>query len=144
MINTNDGDNNIERVGLKEQIKLIIDKSGRSIKAARRLIEDEDFDFASSRLYYAVYYAMEAVLLTKNISLSKHSGVISQFNQFYIKEGIFPKNFSKIISRLFRERQVGDYGFYIDITGEEILEDAESAECFLDKIKEYLIKEELL
>jgi predicted nucleotidyltransferase len=26
-----------------------------------------------------------------------------------IKEGIFPKDFSKIISRLFRERQVGDY-----------------------------------
>jgi uncharacterized protein (UPF0332 family) len=94
------------REALKEQIKAIIKKAKRSIKAAKGLIEDEDYDFASSRLYYAVFYAMEAVLLTRDISSSKHTGVIGQFNQFYIKEGIFPKDSSKIISRLFRERQV--------------------------------------
>ncbi len=133
---------NIEnREALKEQIKAIIKKAKRSIKAAKGLIEDEDYDFASSRLYYAVFYAMEAVLLTRDISSSKHTGVIGQFNQFYIKEGIFPKDFSKIISRLFRERQVGDYGFYIDISEEEILTDVKSAELFLKKIKEYLKEE---
>jgi uncharacterized protein (UPF0332 family) len=100
---------NEDREELKEQIQSIIKKAIRSIKAAKRLIGDEDYDFASSRLYYAVYYAMEAVLLTKNLTSSKHTGIISQFNQFFVKEGIFPKNFSKIISRLFRERQVGDY-----------------------------------
>jgi uncharacterized protein (UPF0332 family) len=36
------------------------------------------------------------------------------------------------------KRQVGDYGFYIDITEEEILEDVKSTENFLEKIKEYL------
>lgn len=113
-------------------------KAKRSIKAAKRLIEDEDYDFAASRLYYAVFYAMEAVLLTRNISASKHAGVISQFNQFYIKEGIFPKKFSKIISRLFRERQEGDYGFYVDISEEEILKDVKSAELFLKTINKYL------
>jgi uncharacterized protein (UPF0332 family) len=135
---------NEDREELKEQIQSIIKKAIRSIKAAKRLIGDEDYDFASSRLYYAVYYAMEAVLLTKNLTSSKHTGIISQFNQFFVKEGIFPKNFSKIISRLFRERQVGDYGFYIDITEEEILEDVKSSENFLEKIKEYLKQEGFL
>jgi uncharacterized protein (UPF0332 family) len=130
---------NIEnRETLKEQIKAIIKKAKRSIKAAKGLIENEDYDFASSRLYYAVFYAMEAVLLTREISSSKHTGVIGQFNRFYIKEGIFPKSFSKIISRLFRERQEGDYGFYVDISEEEILKDVKSAELFLKKINEYL------
>jgi uncharacterized protein (UPF0332 family) len=129
---------------LKKQIQSIIKKAKRSIKAAKRLIGDEDYDFASSRLYYAVFYAMEAVLLTKNLTSSKHTGIISQFNQFFVKEGIFPKNFSKIISRLFRERQVGDYGFYIDITEEEILEDVKSTENFLGKIKKYLKQEGFL
>jgi uncharacterized protein (UPF0332 family) len=129
---------------LKEQIKAIMKKAKRSIKAAKGLIEDEDYDFASSRLYYALFYAMEAVLLTGNISSSKHSGVIGQFNQFYIKEEIFPKNFSKIISRLFRERQEGDYGFYVDISEEEILKDVKSAELFLKKINKYLKEEDYL
>jgi uncharacterized protein (UPF0332 family) len=129
---------------LKKQIQSIIKKAKRSIKAAKRLIRDEDYDFASSRLYYAAFYAMEAVLLTKNLTSSKHTGIISQFNQFFVKEGIFPKNFSKIISRLFRERQVGDYGFYIDITEDEILEDVKATENFLGKIKKYLKQEGFL
>jgi uncharacterized protein (UPF0332 family) len=133
-----------DRDELKEQIQSIVKKAKRSIKAAKRLIGDEDYDFASSRLYYAAFYAMEAVLLTKNLTSSKHTGIISQFNQFFVKEGIFPKNFSKIISRLFRERQVGDYGFYIDITEEEILEDVKSTENFLGKIKKYLKQEGFL
>jgi uncharacterized protein (UPF0332 family) len=133
-----------DRDELKEQIQSIVKKAKRSIKAAKRLIGDEDYDFASSRLYYAAFYAMEAVLLTKNLTSSKHTGIISQFNQFFVKEGIFPKNFSKIISRLFRERQVGDYGFYIDITEDEILEDVKATENFLGKIKKYLKQEGFL
>jgi len=135
---------NEDREELKEQIQSIVKKAKRSIKAAKRLIGDEDYDFASSRLYYAAFYAMEAVLLTKNLTSSKHTGIISQFNQFFVKEGIFPKNFSKIISRLFRERQVGDYGFYIDITEDEILKDVKSTENFLGKIKEYLKQKDFL
>ena len=129
---------------LKEQIRLIVKKAKRSIKAAKRLIEDEDYDFASSRLYYAVFYAMEAVLLTINLTSSRHTGIISLFNQHFVKKGIFPKYFSKIISRLFRERQMGDYGFLIDITEEEILDDVKSTENFLEEIKEYLEKEGFL
>ncbi|HLP48730.1 MAG TPA: HEPN domain-containing protein [Candidatus Kapabacteria bacterium] len=121
-----------------------MEKAKRSIRAAKGLIEDEDYDFASSRIYYAIFYAMEAVLLTRNISSSKHTGVISQFNQFYIKEGIFPKSFSKIISRLFRERQEGDYGFYVDISEEDILIDVKSAEFFLERINKYLKEEDYL
>lgn len=136
--------NDKDRLELKEQIKAIIKKANRSIKAAKGLVDDEDFDFASSRLYYAIFYAMEAVLLTRNISSSKHSGVISQFNQFYIKEGIFPKNFSKTISRLFRERQVGDYGFYIDIIEDEMEESIKLAKSFLEKVEEHLKKENFL
>jgi uncharacterized protein (UPF0332 family) len=136
--------NDRDKEALEEQIKAIIKKAERSIKTSKRLFDDEDFDFAISRLYYAVFYAMTAALLTKNISVSKHTGVISNFNQHFIKPGIFPKNFSKIISRLSRERQVGDYGFYIDITEDEIHKDLKSAQNIIEEIKGYLGKEGFL
>ena len=66
---------------LREQLQLMIGKVFRSIAAAHRNIEEGDYDFASSRAYYAAFYAMEAVLLTKELSYSKHAGVISAFNQ---------------------------------------------------------------
>ncbi len=81
------------------------------LQAIREQLGDHLYDFASSRAYYAAFYAMQAILLTKDLSFSKHSGVIAAFNRQFIKTGVFPKEFSKLISRLFRERQTGDYEF---------------------------------
>lgn len=133
-----------DREDLEHQIRLFIQKAERSIGASKQLIESKHFDFASSRLYYAVFYTMEAVLLTKQISSSRHSGVISEFNFHFVKSGIFPKNFSKIIGRLFRERQAGDYGIYSEVNEEETDKNLELAENFLKKVKEYLEKERYL
>ena len=104
-----------EHKQLSDQLQLMIGKAFRSIAAAHRNIEEGDYDFASSRAYYAAFYAMEAVLLTKGLAYSKHAGVISAFNQHFIKTDIFPKEFSKLITRLFRERQTGDYDDFIEI-----------------------------
>jgi uncharacterized protein (UPF0332 family) len=84
---------------------------------------------------------MEAVLLTKNLSFSKHAGVISAFNQHFVKTGIFPKDFSKNIGRLFRERETGDYDFVLSINEEDAREDARIAEKMVNMIVEYLGQE---
>jgi len=107
---------------LVDQLQLMTQKAFRSIAAAYRNIEEGDYDFASSRAYYAAFYAMEAVLLTKKLSFSKHSSVISAFNQYFVKTNIFPKEFSKLISRLFRERQIGDYDFNLNIDEDDARE----------------------
>jgi len=126
---------------LTEQLQLMIQKAFRSVKAAYRNIKEGDYDFASSRAYYAAFYVMEAVLLTKNLSFSKHAGVISAFNQHFVKTGIFPKDFSKNISRLFRERETGDYDFVLSINEEDAREDARIAEKMVNMIVEYLGQE---
>jgi uncharacterized protein (UPF0332 family) len=123
---------------LREQLQLMIGKVFRSIAAAHRNIEEGDYDFASSRAYYAAFYAMEAVLLTKELSYSKHAGVISAFNQHFVKTDIFPKEFSKLISRLFRERQTGDYDFDLSIDEKDAKEDARIAKKIVNAIVQYL------
>ncbi len=45
-----------DREELKKQVEAIIDKAERSLKAAGRLINDEDLDFGVSRLYYALNF----------------------------------------------------------------------------------------
>lgn len=127
---------------LKEQLQTMMQKARRSVAASKRHIEDGDYDFASSRAYYASFYAIEAVLLTKGLVFSKHSGVISAFNKHFIKPAIFPREFSKLITRLFRERQIGDYEFDLSIGEEEAIEDVEGAERIVDSIAAYLMEEE--
>jgi len=133
-----------EREELKGQLQRMIRKAQRSLAAAKRHIEEGDYDFASSRAYYAAFYAMEAVLLTKRLTFSKHSGVIAAFNQHFVKTGLFPKDFSKYISRLFRERQTGDYEFDLSIEEKDAQEDVQIAEKMLQAITAYLCEEGFL
>ncbi len=123
---------------LQTQLAPMIDKAYRALASARTLAESTDYDFASSRAYYACFYAIEALLLTKQLSFSKHSGVIAAFNQHFIKPGIFPKDFSKMLERLFRDRQMGDYGYDPSISAEEANEDVHVAQRIVESIVDHL------
>lgn len=112
-----------ENDNLSKQLEQMINKADRSLEAARYSIKAGDYDFASSRAYYAAFYDIQALLSTKNLSFSKHAGVIAAFNQHFIKPAIFPKEFSKMIERLFRDRQTGDYGFELSISEDDAQED---------------------
>jgi uncharacterized protein (UPF0332 family) len=127
---------------LNDQLQAMIKKAQRSLAAAKRQIEEGDYDFASSRAYYAAFYAMEAILLTKKLVFSKHGGVIGAFNQHFIRTAIFPREFSKLITHIFRERQIGDYEFDLAAIGEdEAREDLGISQRIIECIVIYLIKE---
>ncbi len=51
----------------------LLDKAERSLSAAEGLLADGFPDFAAARSYYAMFYATEALLLSRDQSFSKHS-----------------------------------------------------------------------
>ncbi len=55
-----------------------------------------------------MFYSVQAVLLTRNLSLSTHRGVISAFGEHFVKTGIFPKEMSRELNHAFEKRQVSD------------------------------------
>jgi len=129
---------------LTEKLELILQKASRSLTAARHHIEAGDYDFAWSRAYYAAFYAIQAALLTKNLTPAKHAGAIRMFNQHFIKTAIFPMEFNQFISQLFRNRQTGDYALGLSINEEKARRDVQMAEKVVQAIKEYLIRERFL
>ena len=66
---------------LKDQLTAMVKKSIRSIDAAEIHFQSKDYDFALSRAYYAVFYLLEAILLTDNLVFSSHGNVIGSFNK---------------------------------------------------------------
>jgi uncharacterized protein (UPF0332 family) len=123
---------------LSEQLKRMLQKADRTFKAAKDLLEMDYFESASSRAYYSVFYLLEAVLLVKGLCFSKHSAVIAAFSKYFIKEGIFPKDFAKKIRALRKDREIGDYGYYDIIAEDKAREDVAIAEELLSAFKEYL------
>ena len=119
----------------------LLKKAKASLKAAKNLFEDGFYDFSASRSYYAMFYATESILLTKNLSFSRHSAVISAFGKEFVKTKIFPQKFREYLVSAFDIRQLGDYGAPGSVSKEKAQNLLEQTKEFIETIKGYLIKE---
>ncbi len=112
-----------------------------SLKEADVLLrEGMSYRSVINRLYYAMFYAVLAILQEREIGTSKHSGAISLFDREFIKTGILDKSFSKVLHRAFELRQKGDYMEQTEVTKQEIEEIQPKAQDFMNKIENYLLK----
>lgn len=93
-----------------------------------------------NRAYYSVFYAMRALLATIGKDSSKHSGVVSLFNQHFIKTGIVPDVSFKAIQSLMDLRHEGDYQDFAEVSKEEAKGAMETAKIIVVLLKETLEK----
>lgn len=92
-----------------------------------------------NRAYYAMFYAVLALLVYEDFSSSKHSGVLSYFNQHFIKDGIFDKSLGLSLARAFELRQRVDYREQVELREQEGTQVLEQAERFVKTVKAYLM-----
>ncbi|MCK4811472.1 MAG: HEPN domain-containing protein [Methanosarcinales archaeon] len=121
-----------------KDISELIEKAKESLDAAKSLFKDEFYDFSAGRSYYAMFYATEAVLLTKNLSFSKHSAVIAAFGKEFVKPEILPKKLREYLVSAFDMRQLGDYGAPGSVSEERAQSLIEETKEFIETIEEYL------
>jgi uncharacterized protein (UPF0332 family) len=111
-----------------------------SLKEASVLLQTGmSFRSVMNRLYYAMFYAVLALLQNKAMGTSKHSGAIALFDREYVKPGIFSKEMSKALHRAFELRQVGDYMEYTTVTISDIEEIHPLAEQFVTNVEFILL-----
>lgn len=123
---------------MTESVQELLDKSERSIDAAKLLLSDGYPDFAASRAYYAMFYALQALMLDRNLSYSKHSGVIGAFGREFVKSGIFDIRFHRVILSAFDLRNTGDYGNSQAVSDDKSAQTIAEAAELLEAIKRYL------
>lgn len=122
------------------EIEELLSKAEQSINASELLYKDGFIDFSASRSYYTMFYTLEALLLSRNLSYSKHSAVISAFGKEYIKPGIFDKKYHQFVINAFDLRNNGDYGAMNSITKEEAYNLIEQSKELYNIIKKYLFR----
>lgn len=115
-------------------------RAKRFAKSAKLLINDGDLDSAVSRTYYAMFSAVQALLLMRGLTFSSHKAVLSAFSGEFVKTGIFKKEFGRAVRRAFEKRQISDYMPHISVTVQEAAEMLEEAEAFICAAEEYVIK----
>ncbi len=74
----------------------------------------------------------------EGIDFSKHSGVMAYFQKNYVKTGVFGKEYSLILTEAFEVRSESDYDDYYMISKEEVEEQIQNADIFMNGIMEYV------
>ena len=97
-----------------------------------------------NRTYYAMFYAILALLIFEDYGSSKHSGVLSYFNKKYIKSGLFQKDLGRTVNKAFDLRIRSDYREQIELTREQVEPFLEQAEKFIAAVRDYLMNSSLI
>jgi uncharacterized protein (UPF0332 family) len=109
-----------------------IQRARDTLEDARILAGASRWNPCVNRLYYACFYAVSAILVQQGLSSSKHSGVRSLFNRYFVKTGKIPKKLARIYNDLFERRQEGDYIDFVTFEESRVRPWLPQAEAFVD------------
>jgi len=94
---------------MRERVQGYLTYARRAVRTGQLAHKDEDFSAAVNRAYYAMFYAANALLVTRGLERSKHSGVISTFREQFVKPGLIHADYSRYFGEALDERHTADY-----------------------------------
>lgn len=87
-----------------------MEKAGEILKDAEDAIQRGRLMLSVNRAYYPMFTAARALLALEEKDSSKHSGVISLFNQWIVKPGYCSREISRFLVKAKDLREDADYG----------------------------------
>ena len=126
---------------IKALISYRLEQADESLVAAKVLLDSKLLRPTVNRAYYAMFYAVLALLASRKMETSKHSGAISLFDKDYVKTGMFTKDFSRWLHDAFDLRQRSDYAAKYSPSATEAEKTLQNATIFVKEIKAKLAEQ---
>lgn len=117
----------------------------REIEKAERTFDDVLFcarenkwEAAANRLYYTLFHAMSALLVSDGHRVKSHRGVLAMFGEHYVRTGLFSKKDGALLSDLVIMRDNADYNCFFEADEEKLKPYLEPTRLLIEKIKQYI------
>ena len=123
---------------LSDLSKYRMEKAKEDLEASELMYKNGKFSQSINRSYYAIFHAVRALLASDKFDSQKHSGIISYFNQNYIKTGKIEVEFSKMLTSAFKIRSDSDYKDFYIVAQEDAELQLDNAKKFLIRMQDYL------
>ena len=127
----------------KEEKALIayrMERAHEAIEEAEMLFNAGHINLYVNRLYYACFYAVSALLLTKDLSTSKHGYLRSLMHREFVKTGLIPKELGGHFDLLFDSRLKGDYSDFAIFKADDVSGWLERTQAFVKHIEGIISK----
>ncbi len=126
-------DNNIHSL-----VRSRMEQAQEALEAAKLLLQADMRRQAAGRAYYAMFYAVTALLALRQLGTSKHAGALALFDREYVKKGEFGQEHSRNLHELFDLRQRADYRDLFEVSKERAESAIATAEIFIAEVQRYL------
>jgi len=125
---------------LKKEVAAYVESAKEHLSAGKILFENNLYRDSVSRLYYAVYDTVCALLLTKGLAPKTHSGAIRLFALHFVKTGVISVKYSDLFTSIFVSREEADYTRRTTINKERTDEILKAASDFIKMAEKLLPK----
>ena len=116
-----------------------LNKAKETLETAKMIFnEGKDFTSANNRAYYAIFYAIRAVLAIEETDFKRHKDVLAYFNKEYVNKEIFPKMIGRKISQAQRIREDSDYDDDYEPSLEKTEQHINTAGELVDLVEKYI------
>ena len=105
---------------------------------AELLLDNDRLNAAVNRLYYACFYAAEALLIKNGIKASTHVGVRQMFGLHFTQTGLIDSKWGRFLTRIAQLREGADYDFFISYDKQELQDIFPKAKEFITIIRQQL------
>ncbi len=117
----------------------------REIEKAERTFDDVLFcsrenkwEAAANRLYYALFHAINALLVSDGHQVKSHRGILAVFGEHYVRTELFSKKDGALLSDLVIMRDNADYNCFFEADEEKLKPYLDPTRLLIEKIKQYI------
>lgn len=120
-------------------VRLECERAQKLLAETEKIAAMEMWGTASSRLYYALFHAVSALLVKDGIPVGSHKGANLRFGQNYVKTGIFSPEAGHLYTQLEALRERADYNILYEATKEDFeqmwMPTKELVELIIERVK---------
>lgn len=130
-------------MGLSDEMRDVIVsrelfKAEDSFKAVIYCAEVDIWSTVANRLYYAMFHAISALLVSDGHYIKSHRAIISQFGLYYVKPRLFSVEEGRLLSNVLIMRDRSDYNTFFEGDAATIAPLIEPVRAFIDKVRQYI------
>ena len=119
----------------KAIVSLRLGNARQTLEDAKIIANNKLWKATANRLYYACFYAANALMTKYGLEAKTHAGIIRLLGLNFISKNIISTDLGNVYYKLFSLRQKGDYDDWMIINESDIVPLIEPAEKFIAEIE---------
>jgi uncharacterized protein (UPF0332 family) len=125
---------------VKKEVQRLLEKADHALEVAESLYKQGFAQDATSKLYYAMFYASQALLKSEDIEVIKHSAVESALGYHFAKTGRIDPKYHRMLINARKVRESIDYDIQEETIEPMAILKLEDGKEFVAVIKAMIMK----